>query len=143
SVPFGDNNNGRVYIFQGGAAFGSITGPASAAVTVGVAAGTPGNYFHFGGLGWSLAAARFDGDARDDLIMSVPGGGGGNGGVAVLFGGTTTTSIALSSLDASGSGTATTLVIQDPQPANFDFFGQWLFNLGRTEGAGDLDDDIG
>src|SRR5690606_9835270 len=47
------------------------------------------------------------------------------------------------SLDASGSGTATTLVIQDPQPANFDFFGQWLFNLGRTEGAGDLDDDIG
>lgn len=142
-APFEDSANGRVHIFLGGDGFAALTSASEADVTIGGA----GGWFAGGGLGWSLATARFDDDQADDLIVSVPAGGGFDGGVAVLYGGATASSIMLSDLDSSGSGDATVLVIEDPSqdPATTidDLFGQYVYNLGRTEGAGDTNDDIG
>lgn len=141
-VPFASNSSGRVLVFHGGAGFGSITGTGDAGVVISGST-TANDWFNVSRLGWTLTRARFDNDDRDDLIISAIAGGGGNGGVAVLFGGTNEAAIVLSSLAPAGSGTAITLVITDPAAALFDFFGQWLVNLGRTTGPGDLNDDIG
>jgi hypothetical protein len=139
-APYANNYNGRVYIFFGGAGFSAVTGPASANVRIN---GGGGGWFNAGFLGWSLASARFDADSNDDLVIGVVGGGNGNGGIAVLFGGTSETTITLDDTNPAGSGTATTLVIRDPNPAAYDFFGYWVYNLGRTEGPSDTRDDIG
>lgn len=138
-VPFGDNSNGRVYVFHGGPGFSMAGGPADADVTIGSA----GGWFGFGAMGWTLTSARFNSDTNDDLVIAVPGGGGGVGGIAVVFGGHGETTINLSELDPVPSGSATTLVVRDPDPTLYDIFGQTLVNLGRTGGAGDLRDDIG
>lgn len=140
-APYVDNYNGRVYIFHGGASLSSATGPGSANVVIGVDGA--GGWFGFGGLGWSLASARFDSDASDDLVIGVVGGGAGNGGIAIVYGGSNATSIMLNEANPAASNNATTLVIRDPAAATYDLFGQWIFNLGRTEGSADLDDDIG
>jgi hypothetical protein len=138
-APYANNYNGRAYIFFGGAGFSAVTGPANANVRI----NGGGGWFNSGFLGWSLASARFNADASDDLVIGVVGGGNGNGGIAVVFGGTTETTITLDDTNPAGSGTATTLVIRDPNTAAYDLFGHWIYNLGRTEGPSDTRDDIG
>lgn len=142
--PFADGNNGRVYVFHGGST-GSLltaTGPADADVTISTTASMT-NWFFFGAMGFSLASARFDNDTIDDLIIAVPFGGGGVGGIAVVYGGHSATSITLDDADPAPSNGAKTLAIPSGGPAAYDIFGQTLVNLGRTEGVGDVDDDLG
>lgn len=152
SAPIGDGFNGQVFIFHGGSSLTSATTPADASVLISVNSTNVNNWFNGSFLGWSLSSGRFDSDDRDDLVIVAPlggntGGVGEAGGLTVLFGGTAATSIALSSEDASGSGDARALVIRDPDTTAshvlFGLFGETLFNLGRTQGAGDDDDDFG
>jgi hypothetical protein len=144
-VPFAAGGNGQVQVFLGVSDF-AASGPPDATIE---GSGAAGNWLAFSGLGFALTRARFDGDARDDLVISAPGGGDGNGGVVVLYGGATLSNIVLSSQSAAGSGDAVALVLQDPDPGSiFDsppaaFFGHYVFPLGRTEGASDADDDVG
>jgi hypothetical protein len=144
-APFAAGGNGRVQVFLGRVGF--ATGPAEVTIE---GSGAAGNWLAFSGLGFALTRARFDGDGRDDLVISAPGGGDGNGGVVVLYGGATpSASIVLSSQSAAGSGDAVALVLQDPDPGSIftnppaPFFGHYVFPLGRTEGASDADDDVG
>ncbi len=145
-APLAAGLDGGVFVFRGGP--GRITGTMRASqADVIISAG--GGWFATGVLGFALTRARFDDDGRDDLIISAPGGGGGNGGLVVLYGGATATDIVLDDTDASGSGDAVALVLQDPDAGSiFDdppgpFFGHYLYTLGRTEGAGDVNDDVG
>jgi hypothetical protein len=144
-VPFAAGGNGQVQVFLAASDFAS-SGPPDVTIDASSAAG---NWFAFSGLGFALTRARFDGDSRDDLVISAPGGGDGNGGVVVLYGGATLSNIVLSSQTAAGSGDAVAVVLQDPDPGSiFDsppaaFFGHYVFPLGRTEGASDADDDVG
>lgn len=144
-APFAGGGNGRVRVFLGGFDFAAGGSP-NVAIDSSSAAG---NWLAFSGLGFALTRARFDGDGRDDLIMTAPGGGNGNGGVVVLYGGATAASIVLSSQSAAGSGDAVAVVLQDPDPDSIStmppgpFFGHYVFPLGHTEGASDADDDIG
>lgn len=147
-APFTDAGRGGVFVFLGGDDFTNHTFRGDAHVSIGSDAGAD-NWFAAGGMGFALARARFDDDARDDLIITAPGGGGGNGGVVVLYGGATATSILLDSESAAASGDAVAVVLQDPDPGSIfgsdpgAFFGHYVFPLGRTQGAADLDDDIG
>ncbi|MCG8418779.1 MAG: integrin alpha [Proteobacteria bacterium] len=139
SAPFTD----RVYIFFGGSSFAGITGLSDADVQVGV--NPTANALTSSLMGWSIATARFDSDQRDDLVMSAPFGDGGNGDLVVLYGGTAEpdrTTILLSPDDATGSGDARALIIQDANTTTADLFGNWVYNLGRTEGTSDTRDDI-
>jgi hypothetical protein len=146
-VPGANEFDGRVLVFLGGAGFGG-NGPADADVTID-ATPAAGDWFASSLLGFALARARFDSDGREDLVITAPGGGNGNGGVVVVYGGATGTSIELSSQTAVGSGDAVALVLEDPDPGSIfvdppaPFFGHHVFLLGRTQGASDLDDDIG
>lgn len=147
-VPFGNGGAGDVHVFLGSDDFGAVAGPADADVTIS-GSNAAGDWFAASALGFALTTARFDDDARDDLILSAPGGGSGSGGVVVLYGGTTATDIVLSTVDAGGSGDAVALALEDPDPGSiFDdppapFFGHHLFPLGPTEGPSDTNDDIG
>lgn len=157
-APFAAGGQGKVLVYLGDADFSGVHGPEDANVLVSPS-NEPGNWFQpteidgfeVGvGLGFSLTRARFDDDQLDDLVISVPGGGGGNGGVVVLYGGSLPAggTILLNSLEAE-DGDATAVVLQDPDPGIIfgsdpgAFFGQYVFPLGRTEGAADDDDDIG
>jgi hypothetical protein len=139
--PYSNGVNGRVYIFEGGPAFGGGTYSASIAdVQIGVAAAS--NYFTGGGLGYSLAALDFDGDGTDDLAIGDAAGGGGNGGVAIVYGGTVNGSqVLLSNTDSSGLSGAVVHLIDDPAPASFDFAAS-LHNVGRTTGPSDSTEDL-
>jgi hypothetical protein len=140
--PFSFGQDGRVYIYEGGAAFPSGAVDADIAdIQVGVHPAP--NYFTGGGLGWSLAALDFDGDGADDLAIGDAVGGGGNGGVAVIYGGTVNGSqVLLSNTDASQLSGAVVHLLTDPLTATFDIFGNYLFNLGRTMGPGDSTEDL-
>lgn len=157
-APFTDDGQGKVLVYLGDASFGGARNAANADVHIS-ASNEPGNWFQpteidgfeVGvGLGFSLTRARFDEDQLHDLVISVPGGGGGNGGVVVLYGERSPASnrIVLNSLRAD-DGAAVAVVLQDPDPGSIfgsdpgAFFGQYVFPLGRTEGAADDDDDIG
>ncbi|MCG8419704.1 MAG: FG-GAP-like repeat-containing protein [Proteobacteria bacterium] len=137
-APFGDNFNGGVQIFFGGDAFDE-----NPEVSIGVNDSDPANWFLGGLLGWSLAAADFDGDQNDDLVMSAVFGGQGNGGVAVLYGGTDERDIRLASNDASASGDARVVLVEDPELATNDLFGSWVYNLGHLDPAAGAMEDIG
>jgi hypothetical protein len=140
--PYGDNVNGRVYVFHGGAGFTAGTYAASEADRQ-IGVHPVPSYFSGGGLGFSLAAADFDGDARQDLVIGVPAGGGGNGGVAVLYGGTASGPLVLlSDADASQLGGAVVHLLDDPSPELFDIFGNYVHNVGRTMGPTDRTDDL-
>lgn len=147
-APFSNAGQGGVFVFLGGAGFTDTILPTDADVVI-RSSSAPGNWFVASGLGFALTRTRFDSDTRDDLVISAPGGGNGNGGVVVLYGGATTNSVLLDSQSALGSGDATSLVLQDPDPGSIfasdpgAFFGQHVFPLGRTQGAADTDDDIG
>jgi hypothetical protein len=147
-APFADAGQGGVLVFLGSDGLAGNRVPADADVVIRSSA-TAGNWFAASGLGFALTRARFDDDARDDLIITAPGGGDGNGGVVVLHGGATATSVLLDSQSAAGSGDAVAVVLQDPDPGSIfgsdpgAFFGQYVFPLGRTQGAADVDDDIG
>ncbi len=142
-APLGLDFSGQVFVFLGGANLSSDMSPADADVTISAGNG----WFQTSGLGFALSAAHFDGDGRDDLIMSAPAGGNGNGGIVVLYGGTLQTDIVLSDLDESGSGDARVWVLEDPDSGSINdgaaFFGHYLHNLGPTEGSLDANDDIG
>lgn len=142
-APYVDGASGRIFIFHGGPDFASVTGEADADVVIGAA----GGWFAGSALGWSLTRARFDDDDKDDLVTGAVGGGGGNGGLVVIHGGATATSILLSDEDSSGSGDARVTIVEDPDQDQattiFDLFGQFVFNLGRTQGSDDSNDDIG
>jgi hypothetical protein len=146
--PFGNGGNGRVRVFLGGSTFAGNDAPEDAEVSI-TGSGAAGDWLATSGLGFALTRARFDADARDDLVITAPGGGAGNGGVVVLYGGATATDIVLSSQSAAGSGDAVALVLEDPDPGSIftnppaPFFGHHVFPLGRTQGASDGDDDIG
>lgn len=137
-APLGNGFNGGVYVFHGGADFANATSTADADVVI----SATGGWFTFGTLGFSLAAARFDNDSNDDLIISAPGGGGFNGGVAIVYGGSGDTAIALDDTNSSGNAKVHLIedndAIMDPE----DLYGTWLANLGPTEGPGDDTDDI-
>lgn len=143
-APGANGFHGRVDVFRGGPDFG-----AQAADVRIEASAAPGDWFAPSMLGFALTRARFDADEREDLVITAPAGGGGNGGVVVVYGGATTDTIVLSSQDASGAGDAVALVLEDPDPSSIlddppgPFFGHYVFPLGRTQGASDLDDDIG
>lgn len=146
-TPGANGFGGRILVFLGGSSF-TGGGSADADITIDSSAAA-GDWFASSGLGFALARARFDSDARDDLVITAPGGGDGNGGVVVLYGGATSASIVLSSQSAAGSGDAVALVLEDPDPGSIfndplaPFFGHYVFSLGPTQGAGDDDDDIG
>jgi hypothetical protein len=81
-MPGANGFGGRVLVFLGGSSFGD-GGLADADVTID-AGPAAGNWLATSLLGFALTRARFDDDARDDLVITAPGGGGGNGGVVVL-----------------------------------------------------------
>jgi hypothetical protein len=140
--PFGDNQNGRVYVFAGGAGFTpGAYGPADASVTYGV--NPVANYFTSGAIGWSLASLQFDADGRQDLAIGVAVGGNGNGGVAIVYGGTVAGSnVLLSDTDTTQLAGAVVHLLDDPDPTTFDLFGNYLFDVGRTQGGGDATEDL-
>ena len=136
SAPFA----GAIYVFNGGAAF-----PAGAVNDVTAPrrfnANPSANWFTGSGFGWAMAGADHDGDGTDDLVASMVFGGGGTAGAAVVFyGGTVPTgTVSISDLSASGSGTAVMRMYEVIDP---NFPGLFLHNLGRTQGASDLTDDV-
>jgi len=131
----------RVYIFSGTDFDGATTALGVAAADV-VISPEVGSRYAGSGLGYSLATARFDNDAVDDLVMTTITSSGftGSGGVTVLYGGTAGAAITLSDI---GGGNAIAHYIPDPAGTADFSFGYWSFNLGRTEGAADGNDDIG
>ena len=139
-APFDDGGHGKLYVFNGGAGFGTGTKAASAAnLTIKALAAAPG-FFAGGNLGTRLAAADIDGDGLDDLIASAPSGGTG-GGIVILYGGTITGDVALSDVDPSGVAAVAEL-LDDPGPVPGRRFGFYLHAVGRTEGPADATDDL-
>lgn len=141
-APFGD----AVYVYDFATLDAAVSAldESDADLVIGASGQGPANWFSFSGLGWSLAASDFDGDGVEDLVMSAIAGGGGNGGVAVLYGGTAAGSpVLLHDGNASEMNGAVAHLVVDPDATTFDFFGQWVFDLGRTEGALDTTDDVG
>ncbi|GAB4527567.1 MAG: hypothetical protein Tsb0020_45030 [Haliangiales bacterium] len=146
-APFGPEG-GKVYILSGDSSYGAVSQQFNDTTSeVEISAGD--GWFASSALGFALTRARFDGDSREDLIISAPAGGAGDGGVAVVYGGADAIAITLSESDPDAANGAVALVLQDPDSDSiFDspagaFFGHYLFNLGATEGALDATDDIG
>jgi hypothetical protein len=124
-------SSGRVYLFLGPIA----AGPADVVITV-----APGSDALAGGeIGTSLAAADFDGDGGDDLVIGAPGADGDDGAVVVLF----ATAGATIALDEDDAGGPAGFFIAEPRGLSGGRFGQYVHGLGPTRGPGDGDDDIG
>ncbi|HET6611189.1 MAG TPA: fibronectin type III domain-containing protein, partial [Kofleriaceae bacterium] len=141
-APFADSVNGHVYILLGGSqlddgAPSPIIAATAASTTIGAHAVIPGG-FSGSGLGFSLATARFDDDARDDLIVGAPLVNG-VGGAVVVFGGQPGASIELSTVQDTGARAA--LLPNPISDNNNGLLGSRVFNLGRT-GAADRTDDV-
>ncbi len=134
SAPFGDSFNGRIDIYNGGASFDSTA-------DISITSSLTSTYFNFGTVGMDLETADYDGDGIDDIVAGLGSSGGSNGGLAVIFGGSVTSSFVLDENDATALNGAIVQVIEDPQPATFDIFGDKVFNLGSTTADGS--DDIG
>jgi hypothetical protein len=138
-APGGD---GGLFIYQGGAAFGTGTRLASTAgARIGVDTTNPG-WFASSGLGHRLVTADVDGDGLQDLVASAPTGDGGAGGVAILYGGTIGNEVHLSDLDPTGSGSTVVELIRDPGAGPSRGLGFYLWSVGPTEGLLDVTDDL-
>lgn len=139
--PFADAGSGAIHVFDGGAALPSGTVAATAAprrIQVAAAA----NWFTGSALGWQLARADHDGDGVDDLVTTAIFGSGGAAGAAVVFYGGTVPSGIVRVSDSSSGGSGTTVMRMYEQGGGA-LFGFYLHNLGRTQGAADLADDLG
>ncbi len=140
-APGADGGAGRVFVFAGGAGFPSgVATAASAALQVRASTTAPG-WFANGNLGATVVAADVDGDGVRDLVASAPRGGG-TGGIVILYGGTVTSSVALSSTDTSGFGSAIVEYLPDPLAQPGRGFGTYLHAVGPTRGPLDADDDL-
>jgi hypothetical protein len=132
-APGAAGGSGRVFIYFGPVIGGS--GPADAVISV----GPESSVLDGGEIGASLAAADFDGDGPDDLVIGAPGAAGGTGAAIVLFGGAAG-AIRLDETDPAGpSG----YLVGEPGAVAGGGFGQYVFGLGPTESPLDGDDDIG
>jgi hypothetical protein len=143
-APLTQGSRGQLFVFHGGASFPS-SGTVSVSTADQVIAVNPTNGGWFGGaeLGWALATADFDGDGTQDLAASAIYGGGTKGGVVVIFGGTAgAAKIALSDVDPSGLAGVEAQIIQNPNGTTNTWWGRYLFDVGRTTGPGDPDDDL-
>jgi len=139
--PYSFNQDGHVYVFDGGTITPGTYVASDADVEIGVHA--TANYFTGGGLGWSLASLDFDGDGRDDLAIGDAVGGDGNGGVAIVYGGTVMGPIVhLSDTTASEMAGAVVHLIDDPRTTKLDIFGNYLHSMGPTASANDVTDDL-
>jgi hypothetical protein len=135
--------SGRVYIFHGGANFEPATTPPKQIneTNANVIIDATGGWFSGASIGYSLTAVRFDGDNRDDLVISAHRGGGNTGGVVILFGGATSTNIGLSDV-ADTMGDAVAYLIKDPNQSAQRSFGFLVHNLGKTR-TSDPGDSVG
>ncbi|MGE0550284.1 MAG: integrin alpha [Kofleriaceae bacterium] len=136
----GIDGHGHIFVFRGGANFGTGTRDATTAdLHVAVNPSMPG-WFAGSGLGSTLIAPDIDGDGIQDLVASAPTGGG-KGGIVILYGGTVTANVLLSDIDATGNDAVCELFV-DPGATVGRRLGFYLHNVGPTEGAGDATDDI-
>lgn len=143
-APGADGGAGRVFVFDGGAAFGTGTRAATTADLIVAVNPTAPGYFAGGALGTGVAAADFDGDGVLDLVASLPGGGGGAGGVVVVYGLTAGGNVLLSDVDASGANGAVAELVEDPDGATAPGrqLGFYVHAVGPTQGAFDVTDDL-
>lgn len=139
-APLAGGLEGKVYLFRPGVSgLSGVRNDTTANVQFIAGSG----WFASSGLGYTLTSARFDGDGVDDLIIGAVAANGFTGGVAVVYGGTVTgTSVVLSDADPSALGGAAVSLINNPNPAVTDFFSIYLHNVGRTQGATDVTDDL-
>lgn len=157
-APFQRSLAGRVIILYGG--LGTFT-PGPTPVTINQSKATmtncgPGgtsacgvrittdetNTFFASALcGWSMVRARFDSDDRDDLVIGCIGANGFIGGMAIAYGNSTSSQTIV--LDTDGlAGGARGAYLRFPTEQVGDQYGDFLANLGRTEGTSDPTDDI-
>ncbi|HEY8142382.1 MAG TPA: hypothetical protein VIG06_06915 [Kofleriaceae bacterium] len=132
-APGAAGGSGRVYIYLGPVI--GASGPADAVVSVAASSAV----LRRGEIGSSLAAADFDGDGGDDLVIGAPGAASGDGAAVVLFGGALG-AIPLDETDPSGP--AGHLIAEQGAVAG-GRFGEHVFGLGATESPLDGDDDVG
>ncbi|HEY3360005.1 MAG TPA: FG-GAP-like repeat-containing protein [Polyangia bacterium] len=137
---------GAVYLCRGGTRFAAPAIPPTVidVTTCDVAftrASPAGNYF-----GWSIAAANFDGDSADDLVVGALGSTGFIGEAFVIYGvkplpSATSVLIPDDTLGPTAAYKAWQTVY--PGAAGTPEFGNLVVNLGRLEGSADTTDDIG
>jgi len=140
-APGADGGSGRIFLFRGGAGFGTGTRAATAAdLQISVSAAQPG-WFANSGLGSVLVTADVDGDGTVDLVASAPRGGT-TGGAVILYGGTVTGNVALSDLDAGAANGAIVELFADPGPTPGRRLGFYLHAVGPTLGSLDATDDL-
>lgn len=139
-APRGDGFHGRVYVFFGGAdlASGTTLSDVEADAIIGADPASP--WFQVSGIGWTLAAGRYDGDDRDDLAIGAVAADMGVGAIAIVYGGTAADGDVLLSEDAAqmNGAVAHLFFAPDVPQGAYTLFGAGLFNLGpQTSGARD------
>lgn len=132
-APGADGGAGRIFVFRGGAGFGTGTRSASTAdLTISVSATQPG-WFANSGLGSVLVTADVDGDRTVDLVASAPRGGN-KGGAVILYGGTVAGNVVLSDQNAGAANGAIVERFADPGAAVGRRLGFYLHAVGPTRG---------
>ena len=132
-APGANGGSGRVFIFLGPVI--GASGPADAIVSVAASSAL----LRRGEIGSSLAAADFDGDGGDDLVIGAPGAAGGDGAAVILFAGALGP-IPLDETDPAGPAGH---LIAEQGAVSGGRFGEHVFGLGATESPLDGDDDVG
>ena len=136
-----DGGAGRIFIFNGGAAFPTADQPAgTAGLQIAVDPVTPG-VFAGGHLGHVLAAADFDGDGTVDLVVGAPKAAAGGGAVAVIYGGTPHGNVLVSDIDPTGANGAVVDLFEDPLAGSHQL-GTFVHAVGPTQGLFDHTDDL-